>query len=153
MADTSSTANEADFPGGPHTEALHLTARSARQVNLTYKRKMVTVLLDPYHQARLFVFVVHPRLRRAALVGFVLFFGLALFRAALGAGDVATVLGNSLWLFLGVFVFFPLWNRFIVYPWAKDRPKKDRIGFLAFFEVLPLIFGLWAMFAMVLWGT
>ena len=112
----------------------------------------MAILLEPYHQTRLFVFVVHPRIRLAALIGFVLFFGVALSRAALGTGDAWKVLGDSVWLFFGVFVFFPLWNRFIIYPWAKDRPKKDRIGFLAFFEVFPLIFGLWAMSAMALWG-
>ena len=112
----------------------------------------MTILQEPYHRGRLFVFVLHPRLRLIVVIAYFSFFAAAVVRALVEGRDVLSTLDHGLWITFGVFLFFPLWNRFIVYPWAKDRPKKDRIGFLAFFEVLPLVFGTWLMLASLLWG-
>ena len=111
------------------------------------------ILQEPYQIGRLFVFVVNPRIRRAALITFIVLLVGALLRAKVTGGDISVVLETGTWMFLCAFLFSPLWNRFIVYPWAKKRVRKDRIGFLAFFELFPLGAALWVMLASCLWGV
>ena len=111
------------------------------------------ILVEPYLRTRFLVFVVHPRLRSFASIAFLLFFVVAIARAAISGQGVLGVVQQGAWLFCCAFLLFPLWNRYLVYPWAKSRPRKDRIGFIAFFEVFPLGFALWAMFAGAMWAA
>ena len=117
------------------------------------QKQNLAILVEPYHRGRLFAFVVPPNIRLGILGICLVLLAVALVRALLARRGFWSIASDGL-LFIGVaYVAVPLWNRFIVHPLVRKGPRKDRIGFLAFFELFSLLTASWIMLARAIWGA
>ena len=87
------------------------------------------------------------------LVSCLVLFAAALSQALLARRGVWSIFEDGL-LFVGfAYVVIPMWNRLVVERMVRNRPRMDRIGFLAFFEIFSLAVAAWVMLARAIWGA